>query len=90
MSVPGFITQLKAIRTWGKEKEDDLSHITQPTLIVNGDNDLQVPTINSYTMHDRIAHSKLVIYPLAGHGAIFQNADAFSKETTQFLTDTTR
>ena len=41
-------------------------------------------------MHDRIAHSKLVIYPLAGHGAIFQNADAFSKETTQFLTDTTR
>lgn len=90
MSVPGFITQLKAIRTWVKEKEDDLSHITQPTLIVNGDNDLQVPTINSYTMHDRIAHSKLVIYPLAGHGAIFQNADAFSKETTQFLTDTTR
>ena len=59
--------------------------ITQPTLIVNGDNDLQVPTQNSYKMHEKIAGSELIIYPNAGHGSIFQYAEAFSKALLAFL-----
>ncbi|MCS4486888.1 alpha/beta fold hydrolase [Staphylococcus americanisciuri] len=85
MNVPGFLMQLKAIKRWGKADMDDLKYITQPTLIVNGDNDMQVPTINSYNMHDKIANSKLVIYPNAGHGSIFQYADEFSQELLNFL-----
>ena len=87
MAVPGFITQLRAIRKWGKAEEDNLSHIKQPTLVVNGDNDLQVPTRNSYTMHERLVNSELLIYPRAGHGAIFQNADAFAAAATRFLAE---
>ena len=84
MNVPGFLTQLKG---WGKDPEDDLEYITQPTLIVNGDKDMQVPTENSYDMHKKIAGSKLKIYSKAGHGSIFQYAEEFSKELIAFLED---
>ena len=87
MNVPGFLTQLKAIKRWGKDPQDDLKFITQPTLIVNGDKDMQVPTENSYDMHEKIKDSKLIIYPNAGHGSIFQYADEFSKELIAFLED---
>ena len=87
MNIPGFLTQLKAIKRWGKDAQDSLEFITQPTLIVNGDNDLQVPTTNSYEMHEKIAGSKLIIYPNAGHGAIFQYAEEFSKELLAFLAE---
>lgn len=87
MNVPGFLTQLKAIKRWGKDAQDSLAFITQPTLIVNGDNDLQVPTANSYEMHEKIAGSKLIIYPNAGHGSIFQYAEEFSTELLAFLAE---
>ena len=87
MNVPGFLTQLKAIKRWGKDAQDALEFITQPTLIVNGDNDLQVPTANSYEMLEKIAGSKLIIYPNAGHGSIFQYAEEFSKELLAFLAE---
>lgn len=87
MNIPGFLTQLKAIKRWGKDAQDSLEFITQPTLIVNGDNDLQVPTANSYEMHEKIVGSKLIIYPDAGHGSIFQYAEEFSKELLAFLAE---
>ncbi len=77
--------QLRAIKRWGKAPSDDLSYISQPTLIVNGDQDMQVPTENSYDLHHKIAGSKLIIYPDAGHGSIFQNAEAFSQALHAFL-----
>ncbi|UXR69295.1 alpha/beta hydrolase [Staphylococcus sp. IVB6246] len=85
MNVPGFLTQLKAIKRWGKSEKDDLQYITQPTLIVNGDHDMQVPTVNSYHMNDKIKDSSVIIYPNAGHGSIFQYAEAFSQELINFL-----
>ncbi|MBS4750903.1 alpha/beta hydrolase [Carnobacteriaceae bacterium zg-ZUI78] len=85
IKVSAFLTQLKAIKRWGKSQSDDLRFITQPTLIVNGDNDMQVPTENSYDMHEKISGSQLIIYSNAGHGSIFQNADTFSKDVFTFL-----
>ena len=85
MTVTGFLTQLWAIKRWGKAAQDDLNYIGQPTLIVNGDKDMQVPTENSYDMHQKIANSQLIIYPKAGHGSIFQYADEFSKALSVFL-----
>ena len=84
-TIPSFLRQLRAIRKWGKEKADNLSFINQPTLIINGDNDLMVATENSYDMHDRIANSKLVIYPNSGHGSLFQFPEKFSDEVQNFL-----
>lgn len=85
VNIAGFIAQLKAIKRWGRSSQDDLTFITQPTLIVNGDKDMQVPTENSYDMHEKIEDSKLIIYPQAGHGSIFQYADEFAKEVLTFL-----
>ena len=85
MNVLGFLAQLRAIKRWGRAPEDDLAFIKQPTLVVNGDMDMQVPTENSYIMHDRIKDSQLVIYPNAGHGSIFQYAHEFANEVSRFL-----
>ena len=63
ISVQAFQTQLKAIKRWGRSTPADLSKITQPTLIANGDNDRMVPSVLSEDMHRRIAGSQLVIYP---------------------------
>jgi pimeloyl-ACP methyl ester carboxylesterase len=39
-TISSYLAQLKACRRWGKEEEPhDLSHIRQPVLLANGDND---------------------------------------------------
>jgi alpha/beta superfamily hydrolase/acyltransferase len=85
MTIPSFLRQLKAIKRWGQAGTDDLRFITQPTLIVNGDNDIMVPTKNSYDLHEKITHSKIIIYPHAGHGSLFQYADQFAEDLLAFL-----
>jgi len=85
MQLKGFQTQLKAIKAWGRGKPDDLSVITQPTLIANGDNDRMVPSILSEDLHRRIEGSELIIYPDSGHGGIFQFHDTFAPVAVEFL-----
>ncbi|QPL05705.1 MULTISPECIES: alpha/beta fold hydrolase [Actinomyces] len=85
MSVRGFLRQLVAIRRWGRDAHDDLAWVAPATLIVNGDQDMMVPTSNSYDMHKRIVGSELIIYPDAGHGSIFQYASRFADDLAQFL-----
>ena len=87
MALSGFRTQLKAIKTWGRDAPDDLSIITQPTLIANGDNDRMVPSVLSEDLHRRIAGSELIIYPGSGHGGIFQFHERFAPVAAAFLTD---
>jgi len=83
---PGaFIRQLKAIHAWGRQQPQDLSRIQIPTLIVNGDNDIMVPTVNSTELANRIPNSQLIIYPDAGHGGIFQYHTDFVTRATAFL-----
>jgi len=78
-------TQLRAIKRWGRSAPADLSTITQPTLIANGDNDRMVPSVLSEDLHRRIVGSELVIYPDAGHGGIFQYHDTFAPVAVAFL-----
>jgi pimeloyl-ACP methyl ester carboxylesterase len=85
MALKGFRTQLKAIKKWGRSAPADLSTITQPTLIANGDNDRMVPSILSEDLHRRINGSELVIYPDSGHGGIFQYYDKFAPLAVEFL-----
>ncbi|GAA1156008.1 alpha/beta hydrolase [Kribbella jejuensis] len=86
IKVKAFQTQLKAIKKWGRGTPDDLSKITQPTLIANGDNDRMVPSILSDDLHRRIKNSELIIYPDSGHGGIFQYHDKFAPAAVDFLT----
>ncbi|KRE80998.1 alpha/beta fold hydrolase [Arthrobacter sp. Soil762] len=85
IKVKAFQTQLKAIKKWGRGTPANLSKITQPTLIANGDNDRMVPSVLSEDLHRRINGSELIIYPGSGHGGIFQFHDKFAPVAAQFL-----
>ncbi len=85
IKVKAFQTQLKAIKKWGRGTPDDLSKITQPTLVANGDNDRMVPSTLSEDLHRRIEGSELIIYPDSGHGGIFQFHDKFAPAVVEFL-----
>ncbi len=67
------------------EKLSELQNIHQPTLVVNGSQDVMVPTINSFTLSQRIPNAQLIVYPNSGHGALFQYPNLFVKHTSIFL-----
>jgi pimeloyl-ACP methyl ester carboxylesterase len=77
--------QLKAIRAAGVHEPDDLSVITQPVFIANGDHDLMVASSHSADMARRIPNSRLKIYPNSGHGGVFQHHREFVAEVLEFL-----
>lgn len=77
--------QIAAIRRWGRQEPQDLSRITAPTLIANGDDDRMVPSILSEDMQRRIPDSTLVIYPDSGHGGVFQHHEEFTRAMLEHL-----
>jgi pimeloyl-ACP methyl ester carboxylesterase len=80
-----FLRQLKAITAWGKHAPQNLERLRMPTLIVNGDNDIMVPSVNSIALANRIPNAQLVIYEDAGHGSIFQHYIDFVAKAQAFL-----
>ncbi|WP_371356431.1 alpha/beta fold hydrolase [Pseudomonas chlororaphis] len=80
-----FLRQLKAIIAWGKQAPQDLGRLRTPTLIVNGDNDIMVPSVNSIALANRIPNTQWVIYEDAGHGGIFQHYIDFVAKALAFL-----
>ena len=62
-----------------------LGEIDIPVLIANGNEDAMVPTVNSWIVSQKIKGSYLMIYPDAGHGFLFQYAEAFAKLAVDFL-----
>lgn len=85
ISVSSFVAQLRAIRRWGRQAPDDLSALDLPVLVVNGIEDIMVPTTNSVDLARRIPGAELVIYPDSGHGGIFQFHDEFTDRVLAFL-----
>jgi pimeloyl-ACP methyl ester carboxylesterase len=79
------IAQLKAIREAGLGDRRDLSQITQPTFVANGDNDAMVASSQSHDLAERIPNAELTIYPDSGHGGIFQNHEQFVPAVLEFL-----
>jgi pimeloyl-ACP methyl ester carboxylesterase len=63
----------------------DLNAIKQPTLVVNGNDDIMVPTINSFTLSQHIPNAQLILYPDSGHGSLFQYPELFVAHTKLFL-----
>jgi pimeloyl-ACP methyl ester carboxylesterase len=66
---------------------DYLKTITQPTLVVNGSNDIIVPTVNSYILQQNIPNAQLVLYPDANHGSMYQYPELFVRHAAIFLDD---
>ena len=77
--------QLKAIRAAGRHEPDDLSLITQPVFVANGDHDLMVDSSHSADMARRLPNARLTIYPDSGHGGVFQHHDQFVPAALAFL-----
>ena len=87
-SVQTMQAQLAALMEWRQprgERYADLKTIKQPTLVVNGHNDIMVPTINSFTLSQYIPNAQLIVYPDAGHGSHFQYPELFVAHTKLFL-----
>src|SRR5271170_2936297 len=62
-----------------------LKEIRQPTLIVQGSNDVIVPTVNSYVLQQNLPNAELIVYPDANHGSFYQYPELFVSEADQFL-----
>jgi hypothetical protein len=80
--------QRAAITEWRQprgERFEELKTITQPTLVVNGRRDIMVPTINSFTLSQKIPNAQLIIYPDSGYGSLFQFPELFVTHATTFL-----
>jgi pimeloyl-ACP methyl ester carboxylesterase len=61
--------------------------ITQPVLVANGNEDVMIPTFQSYALAQAIPNARLVIYPDSGHAFMFQYPEAFGDEVLRFLED---
>jgi len=77
--------QITAIDAWGLGDASGLNTIQHPVLVANGDNDIMVPTINSFELARRLPNARLSIFPNAGHGGIFQHQEVFVRQALDFL-----
>jgi pimeloyl-ACP methyl ester carboxylesterase len=77
--------QLAAIGAWGHGDATALGTVQHPVLVVNGDDDVMVPSFNSFELARRLPNAQLSIFPDAGHGGIFQYHAAFVQQALTFL-----
>lgn len=61
--------------------------LSQPTLIAAGRLDMRIPIFYAFAAAQALPHAKLIIYPDAGHGFLFQLAHEFARDALQFLAD---
>jgi pimeloyl-ACP methyl ester carboxylesterase len=82
--------QIEAIDKWGVQHEGSyeyLKTILQPTLVINGDNDVIIYSINSWILQQNIPNAQLVIYPDANHGSQYQYPERFVRHVSMFLSE---
>lgn len=64
---------------------DYLAEIHQPTLVVDGSNDLIIPTINGFTLQQHLPNAQLIVYPDSSHGPQNQYPELFVAHAALFL-----
>jgi pimeloyl-ACP methyl ester carboxylesterase len=80
--------QYDAIVEWGIPDHAALQRLTgieSATLIIQGDDDLMIPTKLSHLMAGLIPDARIRIYPDAAHGFLFQYPDDVAAEVNAFL-----
>ena len=80
--------QLAALAKWGAPRAnpfDYLHALKQPTLVVNGDHDVIIYSINSWILQQNLPNAQLIIYPDANHGSLYQYPERFVAHVSEFL-----
>lgn len=88
VSVETATSHRAAASKWGAAAPDSydyLRQIQQPILVVNGLNDIIVPTVNSYLLQQHLPNAQLIVYPDSAHGSHFQFPELFATHLTMFL-----
>ena len=82
--------QLEALASWGAPRAnpfDYLKGITQPTLVVNGDSDVIIYSVNSSILQQHLPDAQLILYPDANHGSQYQYPERFVRHASLFLSE---
>ena len=86
------VKQFNAVEDWLSRNWtgvcDQLQHISIPTLIITGAEDVAVPAANSLILVEKIPGAWLVQIKAAGHGLMFQYPEKFSEIVKAFLSTT--
>ena len=79
---------LATSRNWHASRiEADAHLISQPTLIIWGEDDKVIPIDDAHRLHDSILHSRLVVLKDCGHVPQEEQSDAFARVVTEFCRD---
>jgi len=73
---------------WGVAAPDSFDYlkgIRHPALVINGSNDIVVPTINSYILQQNMPNAELILFPDSNHGSHFQFTELFNGYVTDFV-----
>lgn len=87
----GSRRQAEASRDWNmsdpRKSFDRLAELKIPVLVMNGDNDLLIPSSRSWELSKGLPHAQLIIYPSSGHGFLHQYAGTVAAHINMFLDD---
>jgi pimeloyl-ACP methyl ester carboxylesterase len=80
--------QLEALGKWGIQFDgayDYLKSIDQPTLVMNGGDDVIIYSVNSFILQQHLPNAQLILYPDANHGSQYQYPELFVRHVSMFL-----
>ncbi|WNG35531.1 alpha/beta hydrolase [Archangium violaceum] len=80
--------QYDAILEWGIPDHGKLQRLTaiqQPTFVIQGDDDLMIPTRLSHLMAGLIPNARIKIYPDSAHAFLFQYPVEVARDVNTFL-----
>ena len=89
MGAEDYVATPHLTETYKRIVDEDLtpylSRISQPTLIIWGENDSETPVLDAKIIESKVEHGKLIVLKDAGHFSFLDKPDEFSEELMSFL-----
>lgn len=78
---------IRTVRGWNAERISREAHlIKQPTLLLWGENDCEIPLADGERLHDRIPGSRLIVFLKCGHIPHEEYPEEFTNVVADFVT----